>query len=79
MTLQYHNKPIREHAPSKRYGGVMTPYQWTRDEAGGWRIGFGPSSFLVAKGPGVSVAVGEGLYRQLESEWRHRGKPRRKA
>lgn len=51
---------------SKRH---RTPYHLVITEAAGWRIGFGPSSFLVAKGSGFSRPIGYKLLRTLELDW----------
>lgn len=52
-----------------KWTGVRTPYRLTRKAAGGWRIGFGASSFLVAEGSGWSAAEGMRLFRDLERRW----------
>lgn len=41
-----------------------SPYHWSRRN-GDWRIGAGPSSFLVCKGSGWSAPFGYALFRQL--------------
>jgi uncharacterized membrane-anchored protein len=69
-------KPIKRHKDG-RYTHGRTPYQWRRDNAAGWRIGFGYSSYLVAKGSGASIGVGMKLLRDLQGEWMHRRKARR--
>ena len=54
-----------------RLAGAVTPYRWSRTAGGGWRIGFGPSGFLVAEGSGWSMRIGMDLYRRLERDyWR---------
>ena len=43
-------------------------YKWSRDSAGGWRIGFGPSNFLVAEGSCWSLNAGAKLLEMLRSD-----------
>lgn len=51
---------------SKRH---RTPYHMAITDAAGWRIGFGPGSYLIAQGSGFSRAIGNKLLRTLEMEW----------
>ena len=43
-------------------------YHWSRNDARSWRIGFGPSNFLVAEGSGFSLKAGEKLLELLKAE-----------
>ena len=76
MGLAYHGRPARKFASSKHVSG-QTPYHWKIKEDGGWRIGFGASSFLVAEGSGFSVNHGKKFLRQMQDEWLLRQKARR--
>lgn len=60
-----------------RYDVGVTPYHWTQSKGGGWRIGFGVSSFLIATGSGYSTRCGKKLLRELQDEWLKRVKARR--
>jgi hypothetical protein len=42
------------------------PYHWSRSN-GDWRIGFGPSNFLLAQGAGWSVDLGMELFKALKA------------
>lgn len=75
MKLIFHSKPIRKHTKGRFTKGV-TPYHLTGHN-GGWRIGFGASSFLVAEGSGFSRQHGKNFFRMLEDDWLLRQKSKR--
>ena len=62
-------KSVRETNLGKRIGRV-TPYQFTRlCGDGGWRIEYGVSKFLVAKGSAWSIVEGKAIFEMLTKQY----------
>lgn len=62
---------IRSHGSFKRgrLTGAVTPYNFTRGEAGSWRIGYGRSGFLIAEGSAFSVPEGRAMLEMLNANY----------
>lgn len=61
-----------------RHQRGFTPYNWSIKPGGGWRIGYGASSYLVAEGSGWSRPMGRKMLDDLNREYR-RGNAIRRA
>ena len=63
---------------SGKWTGAVSPYRWRLVEAGGWRITYGLSGFLIAQGSGWSRPEGMALYRDLEDKyWKRKCKTKK--